>query len=783
MWRRLPKWRRRLVALLGSWLVLKVILCFVPRAHLSRWAPSSTAIYDVNHKLLRLTLADDGQYRLWTPLKEISPQLVESTLLYEDKHFYHHFAFNPVSLARAAWATYVGGGRRIGGSTITMQLARRLYGIQSKSAWGKLKQLARAVQLEALYSKDEILEAYLNLVPYGGNVEGVGAASLIYFGKPARKLLLPEALTMAVIPQSPTRRAGFLAHDEASHEPLDKAREALFDSWTARHPEARKDEPLIKLPLAMRETSDLPFLAPHAVDSILANERNSTRRELDTTIDLNLQKTLERHARAYVARQSRIGIHNAVAMLVDTRDMAVKALLGSVDFRDDTISGQVNGALAKRSPGSTLKPFVYALGMEQGVIHPQTMLKDAPLTFGTYSPENFDGRFVGPLSAHDALIRSRNIPAISIAAKLNRPGLYDFLKTAGVTRLAPEAHYGLGLVLGAGEVTMEELVTLYSALANHGVLKPLRYRAEDPMTAGTRVLSEESSFMVLDILKDNPRPDRGAYDLPTARQLPVAWKTGTSYGFRDAWSVGIFGPYVLAVWIGNFSGEGNPAFVGVQAAAPLFFEIVDSIEAQDRTLSELPFQPPKGARRVSVCTVSGQLPTANCPHKKPSWFIPGRSPIEVCQIHREVVIDDRSGKRACPPYRGATHNEVFEIWPSDMAQLFAAAGLPRRPVPPADRSCAEGEAPPGVPPRITSPLRGVTYTLQPGKSAPEAIALQAVTDGDATEVFWFVGQNYVGKAASGKPLFWNPQPGAYVVRAVDDRSRSDARELKVELAR
>jgi penicillin-binding protein 1C len=763
------------VLLLSAYLVLKLVCAFVPRRPLSEWYGSSTAVYDAQGRLLRLTLADDGQYRLWTPMDRISPLVVDATLLYEDRHFYHHFAFNPFSLARAAWSTYAGGGRRIGGSTITMQLARRLWNIPSHTAWGKLRQIGRALQLELRYSKKEILEAYLNFVPYGGNVEGVGAASEIYFGKPAQKLVLPEALTIAVIPQSPARRAPRGGHSDA----LETARAALYDAWAQKHPEARKDEALMKLPVVMHEPSDLPFLAPHFVEAVLADRRQPS---ITTTLDLSLQKLLERHIHGYIARNGRFGLKNAVAMLVDARDMQVKALVGSADFRDESISGQVNGALAKRSPGSTLKPFVYALGIEQGVIHPQTMLKDAPLAFAAYSPENFDGRYVGPLTAKDALIRSRNIPALSVAARLNRPSLYDFLKLAGVSRLAPESHYGLGLVLGAGEVTMEELVTMYAALANRGVVHALRYRADDAADAGTRLLTEEASFMVLDMLKDNPRPDKSRVEDIGRGRLPVYWKTGTSYGFRDAWSVGVFGPYVLAVWVGNFSGEGNPAFVGVQAAAPLFFQIVDSMQAQVRDLPDLPLTPPRTVKRVSVCAVSGQLPSANCPHQKPTWFLPGRSPIDVCQIHRQVVIDDRTGKRACAPYRGPTHTEVFEVWPSDMLALFTQAGLPRTQVPPPAAGCAEGDAAPGVAPRITSPMRGVTYTLQHAK-ATESIPLRATTDGDAHEVFWFVDETFVGKARSGAPLFWTARPGTYVVRAVDDRSRSDARELKVEWAR
>ena len=285
--------------------------------------------------------------------------------------------------------------------------------------------------------------------------------------------------------------------------------------------------------------------------------------------------------------------------------------------------------LAPRSPGSTLKPFVYALGLDQGVIHPATMLRDVPTAFAAYSPENFDGRFVGPLSARDALIRSRNVPALSVAARLSRPSLYDLLKTSGVTLPYPEAHYGLGLVLGTGEVTMEDLVRLYGALWNHGIARglawrqPTRRRARSgrdgdgaggaPGAGDVRLMSEESAFLVLDMLLDNPAPGARHGATASARAVPVAWKTGTSWGFRDAWAVGVFGSYVLAVWVGDFSGAGNPAFVGAEAAAPLFFQIVDSIAAREPAAAWFPHAPPPGVHRVEVCALSGGLPTSTLP--------------------------------------------------------------------------------------------------------------------------------------------------------------------------
>jgi penicillin-binding protein 1C len=414
------------------------------------------------------------------------------------------------------------------------------------------------------------------------------------------------------------------------------------------------------------------------------------------------------------------------------------------------------------------------------VLHEETMLKDVQTSFAAYSPENFDGRFAGPLPAREALIRSRNIPALEVAAKLNKPGLYDFLRTAGVGRLKPEAHYGLGLALGNAEMTMEELVTLYAALGNRGLLRPLRFQPDEPRPSGTRVLSDEAAFMTLDMLKDNPRP--GRIDADARADWPVAWKTGTSWGFRDAWSIGLFGPYVLSVWVGNFSGEGNPAFVGVQAAAPLFFEIVDSVRAAEPQLPALALVPPPRAKRVEVCALSGGLPTSSCPHKKKTWFIPGRSPIEPCPVHRTIAVDDASGRRACASSTGPTHSEVYEVWSSDMLQLFAQAGLPRRPVPPPMPGCGAGDGD-GRPPRITSPLRGVTYQVQRALAGKRRIALNAVTDGGAREVFWFVDDRFVGRARSGTPLFLDPEPGTFTVRAVDDLSRSDSRELRVEMAR
>ncbi|HYP78657.1 MAG TPA: penicillin-binding protein 1C, partial [Steroidobacteraceae bacterium] len=602
--------------------VIAAALRFWPHDPLSARVPLSSAVFARDGELLRMTLSADGQYRLWTPLRQIAPEYLAAVQLYEDRHFTWHPGVDATALIRAAWLS--ARGHRQGGSTLTMQLARMLYTLNTRSAPGKLRQMAAAVWLELRYSKHEILETYANVVPFGGNVQGVGAASLIYFRKPAATLTFDEALTLAVIPQAPQAR-GRAGRESPS---LAAARRQLLAAWEVRHDVAPASHVAASEAIVLAGTASLPFEAPHLADLLLAQHAAGAR--IQSTIDLSLQRLVERVLSQYIAGVRELGINNAAALLVDARTMTARALVGSADFHDATIAGQVNGVTAKRSPGSALKPFIYALAMDQGLIHTQTVLKDAPASFGVYSPENFDGKFVGPVTAHDALIASRNVPAVSLAARLAQPGLYQFLRSAGVSRMAGERHYGLALALGGSEVTMEELAGLYGMLANGGVYVPVRYL--DRSARGTQLLSAEAAFMVRSMLADAPRPDG------IAGNQSVAWKTGTSWGFRDAWAAGVFGSQILVVWVGNFDGSSNPAFVGAQAAAPLFFRIADAVRQSRPPEMDRLLLPPPGVLKVEVCAASGDLPNADCPRRNEAWFIPGKSPIRVSTVHRRVAL-------------------------------------------------------------------------------------------------------------------------------------------------
>jgi penicillin-binding protein 1C len=728
----------------------------------------SQCVYDRNGRLLRVGLTSDDKYRLRTPLSAISSELIAATLLHEDQHFWHHPGVNPIATLRASWHFCLGHSGRGGASTITMQLARMRLGMRTRSPAGKLRQMIFALELERHYSKNEILEAYLNLAPYGGNVEGIGAASLLYFGKAPGKLTLHEAVSLSVIPQSPTRRT-----------PRSIASAALV---------AAKDRIYTKLgrgesgsDFAARAEAKRVFAAPHFVLRLPSEQTACT-----TTLDLDLQRTIERRITEYIAARREVGVQNAAAMLIDTRRMEVLAEIGSADFFNSEISGQVDGTRSRRSPGSALKPFIFALAIDQGLIHPLSMLKDAPQSFHGYNPENFDGDFVGPIKAGEALARSRNVPAVALAAQLAHPTFYEFLKRSGVALPRDENYYGLSLPLGGAEVTMEEIVRLYAMLANGGRLRTLhRTLPHADLEQGARLLSPEAAYLALEMIRDISPPGSS----PVPGDAGVYWKTGTSHGFRDAWSVAVFDHYVLAVWVGNFDGQRNPAFVGRTCAAPLLFRVINALRVEGRVRLD-PRDPPRDAnlQHIEFCAVSGQIPTAACAHRITGWFIPGVSPIQPCEVHREILVDVVTGLRvSVDDGTRKLRREVYEFWPSDLLALFAQAGLPRRGPPPFLPGWETGAAiemigRTGKPPEIVSPAPNGVYALGAGDDSHRTLSLKAQADADVRKVYWFADKSFLGAASPRETVRWQPGPGVYKLVALDDRGRSSTRLVTLQAA-
>ena len=682
-----------------------------------------------------------------------------------------------------------------------MQLARLRFDLDTRTPLGKLVQIARAVQLERHYHKDEILEAYLNLAPYGGSVEGIGTASWIFFGKSASELSLTEAATLAVVPQNPTVRNPARL---AGRVKLGESRKRLMTQWLSLYPLDHPALANLSSPMVFRPAAELPFRAPHFVrDHVPVGAQGVLKLTdltptdltptdltptdltptdliptvLKTTLDLQLQTLLEERIASHLGNRPSAGLNNASAILVDYRSMDILALVGSADFFNVDIQGQVNGVLAKRSPGSTLKPLLYGLALDRGLIHPMTLMKDAPRRYAAYTPENFDRGFMGPVSARDALIHSRNVPAVHLLARLGVGNFHNWLESAGLDGLRGPEEHGLALALGGSEASMEELVRLYAVLANGGEWRELNTTL--PRTGIVRpapqLLSREASFLVLDILKDVPRPDTP--DFAIAKQPTVAWKTGTSFGYRDAWSIGIVGPYVLAVWVGNFDGSSNPHLVGREAAAPLFFSIVDSL---DFTPGPFHPDPSLNLRKVSVCARTGDLPGRHCPSTGQSWFIPGVSPIKVSTVHRPVAIEVATGLRSCQRDNATVREEVYEFWPSDIAAVFRRAGIAMRRPPAWAPGCELNITSSfGHAPRIASPLSTLVYQA-PNASKDYPLLFSAVTDADTRELFWFVDNHFVARVNHDEPFFWKPRPGDYTVRVVDDLGRAASVSMNVE---
>ncbi|MES2922289.1 MAG: penicillin-binding protein 1C [Verrucomicrobiota bacterium] len=748
------KRRLRRLLIIGVGL-LAIAWCLLPRPGISRPNTSwSRTVRDRHGTLLHLSTAADGRYRLRTPLAAVSPQWIEATLAKEDRWFRWHPGVNLPALLRAAWGSATGHPAG-GASTLTMQVARLRWGLETRTMSGKLVQIFRAIQLERHYSKDQILEAYFNLAPYGGNVEGAGAAALLWCGRDASEVTRREAIALSVIPQSPaTRHPGF---------PRDAGRIAAAQG---------------RLSAQLEETSSLrgdrlaatftlvppgppPHEAPHFCRRLMRDNSGSIK----STLDLAMQREVERGIEAHLDRTRERGIVNACAILVHAPTREVLAYVGSAGYADRDILGMVDGLRARRSPGSAVKPFVYGLALDQGLIHPRSLLTDGPMGFHDYNPENFEGEFMGPIHANDALARSRNIPAVALANRLGDGGLYQLLQRGGVNLPKPAGHYGLALTLGGFGISPVQLAGLYAGLADDGLSRPLAFSSQPPPTNTSPLLSPEARFLVLDML-------RGGANFDFARNDPtVAWKTGTSHGFRDAWAVGVRGDYVLVVWLGNFNGRGNNALVARKCAAPLLFELFAGLRLPDKATV-----PPDGVRQVDLCAASGDLPGPWCRQTTSGWFIPGVSPISMCQLHREILVDGSTGQRVTrDDGRPGLLREIHEFWPPDLLELFRKAGLPRRPPPDPENGTDtltgldHGEAP-----RILSPLSGRTYQID-GSEIP----LKARAASGVQKFYWFSGNAFLGTGVPNDALPWKPAAGNHHLRVLDDHGRSAEAVVRV----
>ncbi len=529
----------------------------------------SHVVLDREGRLLRAYATSEGRWRLPTTVGDVDPRFLRLLFAYEDKRFYEHWGVDPYSMMRAAFQFVTSGHIVSGGSTITMQVARLLEPREHRNLGAKLRQITRAIELERALGKDEILGLYLTLAPYGGNLEGTRAAALAYFGKEPRKLSLAEAALLVALPQSPELRRPDRYPDAAR-----AARDRVLDRIAVAGVAPADEIARARTQPVPHARIELPMLAPQAADQVVALEPD--RRVHRLTIDLGLQKSLQELA---YERARALGPQISIAIIaVDNASGEVRARVASADYSDARRAGQVDMTQALRSPGSTLKPFIYGLAFEDGLIHPETLIDDKPARYGSYAPENFDLTFQGTVTVRRSLQLSLNVPAIAVLGKVGVNRLSARLAQAGAALVLPKDEApGLAMGLGGVGIRLSDLVMLYAGLARQGSVTSLIERENSPRQATRRLLDPVAAWYVGNILIGAPPPENA----PSGR---IAFKTGTSYGYRDAWAVGFDGRMTVGVWVGRPDGAPVPGLVGRASAAPILF---DAFARSGLTLSPL----------------------------------------------------------------------------------------------------------------------------------------------------------------------------------------------------
>jgi len=715
----------------------------------------------------------EGIWRYPVTPEEVSPRYIEALIQYEDRWFWHHPGVNPFAVARAAWQDLRGGRIISGGSTLTMQVAR-LLDPHPRTFGGKVRQLWRALQLEWHLSKRDILTLYLNRAPFGGTLQGVGAASWAYLGKSPAQMSYAEAALLAVLPQAPSRLRPdrWSARAQAAR---DKVLERMVSQgvWSAAQVAESREEPVWLAPRQM------PQLAP-LFSRMMVNQGSALK--ITTTLDASLQRQLEELA---LNAKSRLPARSSLAIIVvDHTDMKVRGWVGSTDINDDNRFGHVDMITAVRSPGSVLKPFIYGLAMDEGLIHPASLLQDVPRRTGDYRPGNFDSGFHGPVSMSEALVRSLNLPAVQVLEAYGPKKFAGMLRNAGLTLKLPDgAEPNLSLILGGAGARLADIAAAYSAFARQGKAGQLRLQPDSPLIERP-LMSPGAAWIIRRILANEaqPLPDSA---LPGV--VPLAWKTGTSYGYRDAWAIGLNGRYIIGVWTGRPDGTPVAGQFGFASAVPVLNQVNNLLQPRSALeQAKWPQDPrPESVSRDVICWPGGQsLPAgdSNCRRRLSTWLLDASQPPTLLMPEQEGLRGIRfplwlnpQGQRVaadCPDARQKT----LIVWPLPLEPWLPdaerrAARLPARAAvcPPQDENAP--------PPLLLSGVRegGVIKRL-PGQSV---VTLPVLASGGEGSRWWFL---------NGEPLTTHSallslkleKPGEYQLLVMDTAGQVQAVQFAVQ---
>ena len=708
----------------------------------------SRVVYDKDGGLLRVTLAGDEQVRFPITSDSLPGKYTASVLVREDKRFYSHPGVDPLALLNAIFTNLKHGQQIRGGSTITMQLVR-LITPRKRTYWNKLLECFIAVRMTLHFSKDEILKSYAAHVPMGGNNMGIEAASYRYFGKPVDEITWAEAALFSVLPHSPS-----MINLEKSRHALKKKRDRLL---AALHDRKYLDS--LGLRLAQGEPLPepdryMPFIAPHFTGYALRRLKQPVIR---TTLDPAVQDQVKSIAAYYHNALKHQGIGNLAVVAAETGTGKVRAYLGSHSFHDSLLSGQVDGVQAFRSTGSLLKPFLAAQALDRGPFTLTSRLHDVPTYYGTFLPQNSSRDHSGLVTLHEMLVRSLNVPAIRL---LHYFGLYDFyqyLKDAGLSSLFRSAEgYGLPIILGGAEASLWELTGMYAGLGSLGVPRPLVLLQDSagntddtPDNTGTRpsrppLCSKGAAWLVLETLHDLQRPGAEYYWHLFTQQVPAAWKTGTSYGQKDAWAIGTNRQWTIGVWAGNFSGDGNAMLGGASSAGPILFALFNQLSDKSK---ELWFEKPAHDLHVKdVCEASGYAPGPWC-----RKVVDAMQPVKAykartCPFHRRFIMDRTSALEVCSKCWTLedTAHVIKTIYPPSTQSILVGLGHSAEPAPLHNPDCPMVHREESI--EILYPVKGITIWVPRNlKGEYEKVVLKAGYQRGAGPLFWYLNDNFLGE--------------------------------------
>jgi penicillin-binding protein 1C len=750
----IAKYQRTVKVVFAILLLIVVLDLLFP---LPRKKEFSKEIHAEDGTLLTAYLTSDDKWRLRTELEEVSLELIKAVVEKEDSWFYWHPGINPVSIFRALYTNLMNSETQLGASTITMQVARMLEP-KNRTYINKLGELFRALQLEIKYSKEEILELYLSLLPFGGNIEGVKSASYIYFNRPPGKLSLAQSIMLAVIPNDPNS-----LRLDRSNEEIVKNRnywinkfkqEKIFSSADLKD---ALDEPVEKNRYA------IPVTAPHFSNSVKDNFKGDI---LNTTLELSLQQTAENILLRNVRRVFYKGITNGAVLIIDNRNSSVVAYCGSADFYDESSFGQVNGITAIRSPGSTLKAALYAYAFDDGNLTPLMKFADIPTDFHGYQPDNYDLKFYGNVTTEFALVNSLNIPAVKLLEQVGMNNFVVFLENCGFNQIQKQkSKLGLSMILGGCGTNLQELTRLFSAFARKGKLYQLNFILDEEEVNGEQIFSEASSYLIANILSGTSRSDIA--DLSNYSKLPkFAWKTGTSYGKRDAWAIGFNPNYTIGVWMGNFNGVGSPNLSGAEAAVPLLFDLFNAIDYDSDVKW---FEVPEELITREVCSESGLVPTPFCKNVTRDFAIKDQSHNDVCNIHKPVYVNLDETVQYCTGCLPSSDYKktIYAVYEPELSVWLSQNKSVYHKPPQHNPNCNAKFAEDG--PKILSPSEDYEYFLE--KNSGQEILLLAASDSRVKTHYWYVNEKFIKKTKPGERVFFIPEEKELKITCLDDKGR------------